>query len=390
MIAEAPKHTVAQHLQGVQHFGITVNNLDLALEFYLDVLGGKVAIGGNGFVGSDLHNLIFQKEDLEAKEKGIDPRQLGVPHIRDGSKDALDVRFISFGNTCIELIHFRGANQDEHAPNTFESVPTGIGYVNGSHISFFVKDDVDLDEFAKMLEDECHRRGMTNVIANRTIELDSEQARARAPHLYAKTEFPGDFDGWALFYCKGPNGEQLEFNQVRRTAKANFLRAQKEYNLANDNHYWGLNGRGFSLANEELKAHYSIPVNASSELVWQILLDKIENPGNYMPAPVEYTHTLETYPDGMLREVKTSQMLVRERITIDEANRMITYDILNYPMFQPRFINQVVQPNDAGKQLNPMLVNVFQLTPLVGGRWNYPKLNFSSTLLMPNTSRRQL
>ncbi|AFZ47738.1 protein of unknown function DUF1486 [Cyanobacterium stanieri PCC 7202] len=369
----ASPRTIAQHLQGVQHFGITVNNLDLALEFYLEVLGGKVAIGGNGFVGEDLHNLIFQKEDLEAKQKGIDPRSLGVPDIRDGSKDALDVRFISFGNTCVELIHFRGANQDEHAPNTFESIPTGIGYVNAPHLSFFVKDDVDLDEFARMLEEECHRRGMTNVVANRTIRLDSEQARAIAPKKYAKTEFPGDFDGWALFYCKGPNGEQLEFNQVRRKAKENFTRAQREYNIDNHNQYWGLNGRGFSPANQELKAHYSIPVNAQAESVWEILLDKIENPGNYMPSPVEYTRTLEKYTDGMLREVKTSQMLVRERITIDESNRMITYDILNYPMFQPRFINQVIQPNEPGKPSSPMLVNVFQLTPLADGALELPE-----------------
>lgn len=373
VMPQAKSRTIAQHLQGVQHFGITVNNLDKALEFYLEVLGGKVAIAGNGFVGDELHNLLFQKEEIEAKEKGIDLKSFGVPSIRDGSKEALDVRFISFGNTCIELIHFRNAHLDPHAPNVFDSIPSGIGYANSPHISFFVKDDVDLNEFAKMLEEECHRRGMTNVIANRTIELTSEQARAKAPHIYAKTEFPGDFDGWALFYCKGPNGEQLEFNQVRRNAKANFLRAQKEYNLANDNHYWGLNGRGLSEASKELNAHYSIPVNASSELVWKILLDKMENPGNYMPSPVEYTKTLEKYSDGMLREVKTSQMLVRERITIDEANRKITYDILNYPMFQPRFINQVVQPNEQGKQLLPQLINIFQLTPLVEGALETPE-----------------
>ncbi len=370
---QASQRSIAQHLQGVQHFGITVNNLDLALEFYLEVLGGKLAIAGDGFVGDELHNLLFQKEEIEAKEKGISLESVGVPSIRDGSKEALDVRFISFGNTCVELIHFRNAHLDAHAPNAFDAIPSGIGHVNAPHISFFVKDDVDLNEFAQMLEEECHRRGMTNVVANRTIELTSEQAREKAPHIYAKTEFPGDFDGWALFYCKGPNGEQLEFNQVRRTAKANFTRAQKEYNLANNSNYWGLNGRGFSESNKELVANYSIPVNASSELVWKILLDKIENPGNYMPSPVEYTKTLEKYSDGMLREVKTSQMLVRERITIDEANRIITYDILNYPMFQPRFVNQVVQPQEQGKQSLPMLINAFQLTPIAEGALELPE-----------------
>jgi ketosteroid isomerase-like protein len=394
------KRTISQHLQGVQHFGITVNNLDLALEFYIDVLGGKLAIGGDGFIGEELHNLLFQKEDLEAAQKGISAKGMGVPNIIDGSQDALDVRFISFGNVCVELIHFRDAHLDSHAPNVFEAIPSGIGHVNSPHISFFVKDDVDLNEFATMLEEECHRRGMTKVVANRTIHLSSEEARAKAAHIYAKTEFPGDFDGWALFYCKGPNGEQLEFNQVRRTAKANFIRAQKEYNLANDNHYWGLNGRGFNESNKELVTNYSIPINASSELVWKILLDKIENPGNYMPSPVEYTRTLETYSDGMLREVKTSQMLVRERITIDEANKKITYDIVNYPMFQPRFINQVVQPNQPGKVSLPMLINIFQLTPLAEGALESeeakpflhaanPELIEKATLFLKDTIEKQ-
>jgi len=38
---------------------------------------------------------------------------------------------------------------------------------------------------------------------------------------YSDGEF-GDFQGWSLFYYKGPNGEQLEFNQVMCKARAFF------------------------------------------------------------------------------------------------------------------------------------------------------------------------
>lgn len=131
-----PRSSLGHLLQGVQHFGITVSNLDQALEFYIDVLGGRQAIGGDGFVGEDLHNLLFQKEDLEAAKRLMNPKVMGVPNIRDGSQEALDVRFISFGNTCVELIHFRGAKLDSHAPNIFDAIPSGIGHTNAPHISF--------------------------------------------------------------------------------------------------------------------------------------------------------------------------------------------------------------------------------------------------------------
>ncbi|MBE9229231.1 nuclear transport factor 2 family protein [Phormidium sp. LEGE 05292] len=225
------KSCLSQYLQGVQHFGITVDDMEKALEFYVGILGGKVAIGGNGFYGEDLQNLMFQKEQLEAIEKGINPKCIGVPNILNGTEEALDVRFISFGNTCIEVIHFRDAKLNYKAPNIFAKIPSSVGYANVPHISFHVKDDVDLNEFAKLLEAECQKRGLTEVVVNKIITVNSEAERKKAGLHYAKTVFPpGEFDGWALFYCKGPNGEQLEFNQVTRTTLVNFKRAQQEYN----------------------------------------------------------------------------------------------------------------------------------------------------------------
>jgi catechol 2,3-dioxygenase-like lactoylglutathione lyase family enzyme len=243
---------LGRYLQGVQHVGVTVDDMARSLEFYIDVLGGKLAIKGNGFYGDVLTNTLFQKEELDALERDISPRSLGVPEIRTGQNEALDVVFVSFGNTVVELLHFRDAKLDPNAPNIFPKLPPGVGHGNAGHISFYVKDDVDLNAFAKQLEEECRRRGIKNVVCNRIVQVKSEAER-RAVALkhcankfwndpdyfvegYSDSEF-GDFLGWSLFYCKGPNGEQLEFNQVTRQAREHFDRARQQYNEANGTTY---------------------------------------------------------------------------------------------------------------------------------------------------------
>jgi catechol 2,3-dioxygenase-like lactoylglutathione lyase family enzyme len=108
---------LGRYLQGVQHVGVTVDDWAKSLEFYIEVLGGKPAIQGAGFYGDVLHNTLFQKEELDATERGVAPRALGVPELRTGQQEALDVVFISFGNTVVELIHFRDAHLDPTARN---------------------------------------------------------------------------------------------------------------------------------------------------------------------------------------------------------------------------------------------------------------------------------
>jgi hypothetical protein len=287
-----------------------------------------------------LHNTLFQKEEIEAFSKGIEPRQLGVPEVRDGSQESLDVRFVSFGNTVIELIHFRDAQLTPNAPNVFAKVPSSVGYGNVPHISFYVKDDVDLNRFAKTLEEECQKRGLTNVVCNRVIRVKSEEERRKVALKYNANKFwndpeyfvegysdlweGNDFHGWSLFYCKGPNGEQLEFNQVSRKAKENFTRAEEEYNKANGTNYWFLNSQKQSSTTHKngsntsrLYASYSIPVNATREFIWEILLDKVQNPERYLPHAVDELKVLETYNDGFLREIKSPEMDVIERVTVD-------------------------------------------------------------------------
>lgn len=264
-------------LQGVQHIGITVDDMDKAVEFYTEVLGGKIALSGDGFYGHVLQNTLFQKEGIEATQLGIEPRILGIPSLRDNSQEALDVRFISFGNTCVELIHFRDAALGVEAPSFTGRIPSGIGRTNSPHISFHVKDDVDLNLFAQTLEEECQRRGMTSVVCNRIVDVRSEAERREADIKYNANKFwndPkyfvegysdsdfGDFYGWSLFYCKGPNGEQIEFNQVTRRAKDLFYHAQKNYNIANKTN--------FSWASDAIGQTVRRPPGQMSQIVRQM------------------------------------------------------------------------------------------------------------------------
>ena len=64
---------------------------------------------------------------------------------------------------------------------------------------------------------------MTQVKANRVITVTTEQERLAAP-LEANTNriTEGQSNGWTLIYCKGPEGEQLEFVQALGPVKQTF------------------------------------------------------------------------------------------------------------------------------------------------------------------------
>ena len=112
-------------------------------------------------------------------------------------------------------------HQHRSARDLARRAPTGVGNANTPHLSFHVKDDVDLNEFAIQLEEESRRRGI-NVICNRIIHVNSHEERRQValkycanvmwnePNYfvegYSDAEF-GDFHGWSLFYAKGPNNE---------------------------------------------------------------------------------------------------------------------------------------------------------------------------------------
>ncbi len=350
------KSGLGHYLQGVQHLGVTVEDMAKSIEFYTEVLGGKLVIAEHDLVGDGMQNTLFQKEELDAIAQGLDLKAFDVPNLRD-TQAALDIKFISFGNACVELIYFKNPATPHIQSSSVSSIPSHIGHVNAMHLSFHVKDDVDLNVFAKLLEEECQARGLNNVIFNRVIRVKSEKERRQLALKYNSTKFwnePdssteeqsetdfGELEGWALFYCKGPNGEQLEFNQATRKVKRSFAKAQEEYSMVNNASFTVLEPKS-SQQSERVYATFSSPINASWSTVWNVLLDKIENPGRYNPEAQDYK-ILERHGNGLLREMKVLNITVEEKITWNEKTGEIKHTLVNNPLFIGQAVNAVVRP----------------------------------------------
>jgi len=218
------KASLGMRLQGVQHFGLTVQNMERAFEFYTEVLGGTEVFRHGDFQGDPVQNTLLADQEIRANELHVDPQTIGVPNLRDGDQ-RLDVRFIQFDNVVIELLQYRNAGEPMGGPNSFALPVQNMSpaFPRMMHICFHVRDDVDFNKFITDLEAEAARRGMSQVRANRIIRVRTEAERKAAPessNTNKVTDAPSD--GWELIYCKGPEGEQLEFVKAIGPVKQRF------------------------------------------------------------------------------------------------------------------------------------------------------------------------
>lgn len=218
-------------LQGVQHFGVTVDNMDRAFEFYTEVLGGTEVMRDGDFKGIDIHNTIMTDQEILAAAEGVAPASIGVPDLAGGAQ-RLDVRFVQFDNVVIELLQYRDSEEPQGGGASFAQPRDHMSpaYPRSMHICFYIRDDVDFDKFIADLEAESARRGMDQVKANRVITVRTEKERLSAPRTSNTTKIrEGASNGWSLIYCKGPEGEQLEFVQALDPVKQTFLSAKQRH-----------------------------------------------------------------------------------------------------------------------------------------------------------------
>lgn len=228
--AQTP-NSVADRVDGVQHFGITVSDLSRAFEFYTEVLGGKEIFRDGDFKGEAVQNALMQVEELDALNLEVNPRSIGVPNLRDGNQ-RLDVVFIQFENAVIELLQYRDKDQRPWTKGTFAPPHRfkSPAFPTNMHVSFQVREDIDFDKFISDLEKAAHARGMSNVRCNRSASAISEKEREEMPikdNTFKITS--GKSNGWSLVYCKGPEGEHIEFNQVKPPVKQVYDKAREEY-----------------------------------------------------------------------------------------------------------------------------------------------------------------
>lgn len=220
--------SLGARLQGVQHFGLTVQNMDRAYAFYTEVLGGTEVMRDGDFYGERIHNTLLTDQVIESRKRHVNPLTMGIPDLRSGAQ-RLDVRFIQFDNVVIELLQYRDADQPMGSGTAFAEPLDHMSpaFPRMMHICFHIGDDVDFNQFISDLEAESARRGMTQVRANRVVTVTSEQQRlAAAIDANSNAITEGQSNGWRLIYCKGPEGEQLEFVQALGPVKRLFDRAR--------------------------------------------------------------------------------------------------------------------------------------------------------------------
>ena len=89
-----------------------------------------------------------------------------------------------------------------------------------------------------------------------------------------------------------------------------------------------------------MQISHSEQVNSTFETLWILLLDKVHHPDKTIK---EITHVdiLEKYDDGVLRQMQALGMIIKERITIDEKNKIVRFDLIENSMFTGYFLNKV-------------------------------------------------
>ena len=89
-----------------------------------------------------------------------------------------------------------------------------------------------------------------------------------------------------------------------------------------------------------MQISHSEQINATLEILWILLLDKVQHPDTTIKE-ITHVEVLQKYDDGILRQMHALGMTIRERITIDEQNKIIRFDLIENSMFTGYFINKI-------------------------------------------------
>lgn len=83
----------------------------------------------------------------------------------------------------------------------------------------------------------------------------------------------------------------------------------------------------------------SSPVDASPDTVWAVLLDKMEHPQRYIEDALD-AEILDRTGGAMVRQlVLPGGVTFRERITADPVARIITFTLLDHPVYEGTVVN---------------------------------------------------
>ena len=89
-----------------------------------------------------------------------------------------------------------------------------------------------------------------------------------------------------------------------------------------------------------MQISHSEQINSTFETLWALLLDKVHHPDRTIKE-VTQVEILEKYDDGILRQMQALGMTIKERITIDEQNKIVKFDLIGNSMFTGYFLNKI-------------------------------------------------
>ena len=99
-----------------------------------------------------------------------------------------------------------------------------------------------------------------------------------------------------------------------------------------------------------MEISHSEIVRSSLEKLWSLLLEKVEHPDRTIKEVQEVT-VLERFHNGILRQMKALDMVITERIVIDENKKEIKFTLMNHPKYEGYFINRVQKLDSNSIQL---------------------------------------
>ena len=89
-----------------------------------------------------------------------------------------------------------------------------------------------------------------------------------------------------------------------------------------------------------MQISHSEQINSTFETLWTLLLDKVQHPDRTIKE-VTHVEVLKKYDDGILRQMQALGITIKERITIDEQNKTVRFDLIENSMFTGYFLNKV-------------------------------------------------
>jgi hypothetical protein len=119
---------------------------------------------------------------------------------------------------------------------------------------------------------------------------------------------------------------------------------------------------------------FSTPINASADEIWETLLDKAHRPHKYIPYEVLDFKIHEEYPGGLLREIRTAQMHMLERVALDDKSGTVTFTLVDHPLYEGVLINKLTRP-DASNKL-PVVTYTMDMKPRTADSEKDPGANW--------------